>query len=93
MYHLLSTPVAGKGHRGYINLLLWSAIKCANELKIMFDFDGVYSSGTARFPSGFRGQFGVRLIITRAQPIYRAIQFMKVMLGPSGNGEASYPDG
>jgi hypothetical protein len=93
MHYLLSTRTADKGHRGFTNLLLWSAIKYAKKLKFMFDFDGVYSSGTARFLSGFGAQVGVRLIVTRAQPVYRAIQFMKVMLGPSGNGEASYPDG
>ena len=87
MYYLLSTRAAGSGHRGSVNLLLWSAIKCANELKLTFDFDGVYSSGTARFLSGFGGQVGVRLIVTRTQPVYSAIQFMKVMLGRSKNDE------
>jgi hypothetical protein len=83
MYYLLSTRAPGTDHRGSINLLLWSAIKHANELKLKFDFDGVYSSGTARFLSGFGGKVGVRLIVTRTQPVYQAIKFMKAMLGRS----------
>jgi hypothetical protein len=85
MYYLLSTRAAGTGHRGSINLLLWSAIKCANELKLMFDFDGVYSSGAARFLSGFGGRVRLRLIVTRSQPLYRAIRF--IMLRPSRGEE------
>lgn len=92
MYYLLSTRAADKGHRGSNNLLLWSAIKCANELKFMFDFDGVYSSGTARFLSGFGAEAGVRLVVTRAQPVYQSIKLFKTMLG-RGQGQARYPDG
>jgi hypothetical protein len=57
--------------------LLWLAIKRANQLGLKLDFDGVYSSGTARFLSGFGGKIGVRLIVTRTTPIYRTIQLVK----------------
>ena len=87
MYYLLSTRAPDIGDRGSVSLLLWSAIKRANQLKLMFDLDGVYSSGTARFLGAFGGKIGVRLIVARAQPIYRTIQFMKSMLAPSGNYE------
>src|SRR5262249_4229955 len=60
---------------------------CDTQLKLMFDLDGVYSSGTARFLGAFGGKIGVRLIVARAQPIYRTMQFIKSMLAPNGNYE------
>lgn len=84
MYYLLSTRAPDAGDRGSVNLLLWSALRRAHELKIKFDFDGVYSNGSARFLSGFGGKIGVRLIVTRAKPIYGMLQFVKTTLKPSG---------
>lgn len=77
MYYLLSTREPAIPDTGSVSLLIWSAIKRAHELNLVFDLDGVYSSGTARFLSGFGGEIKVRLIVTRTQPIYRELQFIK----------------
>lgn len=52
MYYLLSTRAADAGDNGSVNLLIWSAIKRAHSRSLVFDLDGVSSSGTARFLSG-----------------------------------------
>ena len=80
MYYLLSTRAPDIGDNGSVSLLLWSAMKRAHQLNLKFDLDGVYTSGTARFLSGFGGEIRVRLIITRAHPFYRALQFAKMTL-------------
>lgn len=81
-YYLLSTRAPDVGDSGSVSLLLWSAIKRAHKLKLLFDFDGVYSSGAARFLSGFGGQIKVRMIVTRGRPVYRVLRFVKSALVP-----------
>src|SRR5262249_44782273 len=53
MYYLLSTRARERGDNGSVNFLVWCAMKKASQLGLAFDLDGVYSSGTARFLSGF----------------------------------------
>ena len=77
MYYLLSTRAPDMNDNGSVSLLLWSAIKQAHQLGLRFDFDGIYTSGSARFLSGFGGQIGIRLIATRAGPFYGALQAFK----------------
>lgn len=76
MYYLLSTR-SGNADYGAISLLLWSAMKEAHGLGTMLDFDGVYSSGTARFLSSFGGQIKTRLVVRRSKGVYSAIQNLK----------------
>jgi hypothetical protein len=78
MYYLLSTRDPEVADSGAISLLLWSAMQRAHQRGLIFDLDGVYTSGTARFLSGFGGQIKVRLIVTRAQPIYQFLQYLKM---------------
>jgi CheY-like chemotaxis protein len=77
MYYLLSTRARDKGDNGSVNFLVWSAVKRASQLGLVFDLDGVYSSGTARFLSGFGGQIKTRLTIRRSWLPYSALQFVK----------------
>jgi lipid II:glycine glycyltransferase (peptidoglycan interpeptide bridge formation enzyme) len=77
MYYLLSTRSSDVGDNGSINLLIWSAIKYAHGRGLVFDFDGVSSSGTARFLSGFGGQPEMRLIARRSTSFYGLLQFAK----------------
>jgi Acetyltransferase (GNAT) domain len=74
MYYLLSTrsPAADNGA---ISLLLWIAIKEAHELGLVLDLDGVYSSGTARFLSGFGGRLKSRFTIRKSRFPYSLLQF------------------
>jgi hypothetical protein len=76
MYYLLSTR-SFQGDYGAISLLLWSAMKRAHELGLVLDLDGVYSSGTVKFLSGFGGRIKTRLMIRRSQPHFHALQSLK----------------
>jgi hypothetical protein len=74
MYYLLSTRASDTGDNGSINLLIWSAVKRAHGRGLVFDLDGVSSSGTARFLSGFGGRLEMRLIARRSGLVYAAVQ-------------------
>jgi lipid II:glycine glycyltransferase (peptidoglycan interpeptide bridge formation enzyme) len=77
MYYLLSMRAFQSVDYGSVSLLLWSAMKEAQRIGLVFDLDGVYSSGTARFLSGFGGQIKTRLMIRRSRMPYRALQYLK----------------
>jgi Acetyltransferase (GNAT) domain len=77
MYYLLSTRGHEVNDRGSINFLLWSATKKAAQLGLTFDLDGVSTSGTARFLSGFGGDIKTRLVIQRSAMPYRVLQSLK----------------
>lgn len=77
MYYLLSTRADDDNDNGSMNLLLWSAMKRAHERGLLFDLDGVSTSGTARFLSGFGGLPKQRLIVRRARFSYSVMQYAK----------------
>jgi hypothetical protein len=77
MYYLLSTRSFHSADHGAVSLLIWCAMKRAHEMDLVFDLDGVYSSGTARFLSNFGGHIKTRLLIRRSRSIYGALQYMK----------------
>ena len=77
MYYLLSSRAADWDDNGSINLLIWSAIKRANERGLLLDLDGVISSGTARFLSSFGGHLKARWVARRARLPYKMAQFAK----------------
>jgi hypothetical protein len=80
MYYLLSTRAKDAGDNGSINLLIWSAVKRAHHRRLQFDLDGVSTSGTARFLSGFSGTPKLRMIVRRTGFAYSAMQFAKRQL-------------
>jgi hypothetical protein len=78
MYYLLSTRIPNNaGDNGSVNLLLWTAVKRAHQYGLVFDLDGVYSSGNARFLATFGGQMKTRFVLRRSQMAYRAMQCLK----------------
>jgi Acetyltransferase (GNAT) domain len=77
MYYLLSTRARDTGDNGSVNFLLWSAMKQAGQLGLTFDLDGVSTSGTARFLSGFGGEIRTRLVIRRSAMPYRILLSLK----------------
>ena len=81
MYYLMSTRARDKGDNGSINLLIWEGVKRAHERGLVFDLDGVTTSGTSRFLSGFGGQFAMRLIVQRTSTLYGAMRSTKRLLG------------
>jgi hypothetical protein len=80
MYYLLSTRADDAGDNGSVSLLIWSAIKRAHNRGLMFDLDGVSTSGIARFLSGFGGRLQVRTIVQRSSFAYGALQYAKRQL-------------
>jgi len=82
MYYLLSTRTFGSVDHGAISLLLWSAMKQAHEMGLVFDLDGVYSSGTVKFLSNFGGEIKTRLIVRRSRMPYGALQYLKRLVAP-----------
>jgi len=81
MYYLLSARSPEIADKGSVNLLIWSAMKKANELGLIFDLDGVSTAGTAQFLAGFGGELKTRMIVTRAGPLYATLQHFGRMVG------------
>jgi CheY-like chemotaxis protein len=90
MYYLLSTRAGAEGDNGSISLLIWEAIKRAHGRGLVFDLDGVSTSGTARFLSGFGGRLELRLIAQRTNAAYTALRSMKRGLGWGRSGDSSW---
>lgn len=80
MYYTLSTRAGHAGDNGSISLLIWSAIKRAQCRGLKFDLDGVSSSGTARFYSGFNGTPKARLIVRRRPALRGLLQDAKDLM-------------
>jgi hypothetical protein len=77
MYYLLSTRAADAGDNGSVNLLIWNAILRAHNRGLILDLDGVISSGTARFLSGFGGRPEIRVIAQRSSLMYSILRYGK----------------
>ena len=88
LYYLLSTRTPGVHEGGATSLLIWSAIRRAHELGISFDFDGVSTSGIARFYAGFGGRICNRLIVTGKRSAFAAAQFVRSVVS-GGDQESS----
>jgi hypothetical protein len=80
MYYLMSTRAGDVHGNGAVSLLVWSAIKRCHSANLRLDLDGVYSSGSARFLSGFGGRTKIRMIISRAGPAYGLLQLSKKVI-------------
>jgi hypothetical protein len=78
MYYLLSTRGHAPNDNGSVNLLIWAAMKRAHDLGLVFDLDGVYTSGSARFLSGFGGRVQTRLVVRRGRPLFSTLQYLKL---------------
>jgi hypothetical protein len=89
MYYLLSTRARDKDDNGSVNLLIWEGVQRAHKHGLVFDLDGVSTSGTARFLSGFGGGIALRLIAQRTSFTYGALREIKRLLG-RGNADATF---
>lgn len=79
MYYLLSTRNSDPNDNGSVSLLLWSAMKLAHERNLVFDLDGVYTSGSARFLSGFGGRVRLRFSIRRSRTSFDLLRRAKLI--------------
>jgi Acetyltransferase (GNAT) domain len=80
MYYLMTTRAPDVSDNGSVNLLIWSAMKRAHELGLLFDLDGVTTSGTARFLSGFGGSVKTRLTVTTSRPMFNVVESLKTIV-------------
>jgi hypothetical protein len=90
MYYLMSTRDTTVRDNGSVNLLIWSAMKRAHALGLSFDLDGVSTEGTARFLSGFGGIIKTRLIVTKGERFYNAVQCVKTLLRGGRAGGSTF---
>ncbi len=63
-YYLLSTRSLNAGN-GAVSLLLWHAICEVTARGLIFDFEGVVTSGSAFFFNGFGGEVAPRYVVSR----------------------------
>jgi hypothetical protein len=63
-YYLLSTRSLNAGN-GAVSLLLWHAICEVTARGLIFDFEGVVTSGSAFFFNGFGGEVAPRFVVSR----------------------------
>lgn len=79
MYFLMSTRHT-KADSGAVSLLLWTAMQEAQRRCLNFDFDGVSTSGTYRFLSGFGGTLARRHVAEKFDPVYHALDKLRARL-------------
>ncbi len=90
MYYLMTTRAPDVSDNGSVNLLIWSAIKRAHELGLLFDLDGVTTSGTARFLSGFGGSVKTRLVITASGRVFNTVESLKTIIRRGRSAPSSF---
>jgi lipid II:glycine glycyltransferase (peptidoglycan interpeptide bridge formation enzyme) len=91
MYYLMATRAGEADDNGSINLLIWHAIQQAHSQSLIFDMDGVSSSGTAQFLRGFGGEIRSRLIVQKSRAVYSSLQYVKQkLLRPSSNASTNF---
>ncbi|MWP37877.1 GNAT family N-acetyltransferase [Rhodobacter sphaeroides] len=79
-YYLLATRTRGEDH-GATSLLLWEAIRHANRMGLIFDFDGLYTRGNRVFFTGFGGTVHPRYVVCGSTRTYRATAALSKALG------------
>jgi hypothetical protein len=79
-YYLLSTRTSNSGNCAN-TFLLWEAIRDATAQGLIFDFDGVGSSGAVLFFAGFGAVIQPRYIVSRSGKFAQILQDMRWMLG------------
>ena len=72
-YYMLSTRTVDSGNCA-IPLLIWSAMKSAASMGLVFDFDGVASAGSILLYSGFGGTVSPRYIVMKSNTLYQTLR-------------------
>jgi hypothetical protein len=78
-YYLMSTRTLGSGNSA-ATLLLWNAIKDANSRGLIFDFDGVPSTGAVLFYAGFGAVIQPRYIVSTSGKILNLVNTVRLMI-------------
>jgi hypothetical protein len=78
-YYLMSTRTLDSGNSA-ATLLLWNAIKDANSRGLIFDFDGVPSTGAVLFYAGFGATVQPRYIVSTSGKILNLVNTVRLMM-------------
>lgn len=73
-YFLLTTHQPAASHRGVVKILIWDAIKDAANRGLIFDFDGISSTGCARSANDFTATLVPRYIVVRESGLMRILR-------------------
>jgi hypothetical protein len=74
-YYFMSTR-SHEAHNGAISYLIWTAILDASSRNLLFDFDGLGTTGSNLFYIGFGGRVVPRYTVHRAGLIHNAIELV-----------------
>jgi hypothetical protein len=77
MFYLLASHDADPAGRGSIKLLIWEALKMANQKGLTFDFDSFWRPESVHTLTGFGGEVHNRIAITKMSPFLRFAREMK----------------
>jgi len=80
MWYLLSTRDPKQADNGAVSCLIWHGMQEASRRGLVFDFDGVSSTGSARFFAGFGAHLKPRFIVHRTSPFYAFGKSLGVLL-------------
>jgi hypothetical protein len=69
-YYLMATR-AKESTYGATSAALWASVKFAMSKQQIFDFDGIYNAGSAKFFASFGGNVSPRFVIQKANLAYR----------------------
>ncbi len=78
-YYLMSTRTLDSGNSA-ATLLLWNAIKDANSRGLIFDFDGVPTTGAVLFYAGFGETIRPRYIVSTSGKILNLVNTIRLMM-------------
>jgi hypothetical protein len=74
LYYLMSTRDPEISNAGTVSALIWEAMRVAAARGILFDFDGIASSGAAKFYAGFGAEVQPRYIVARENALFRFVR-------------------
>ena len=71
-YYFLSSRHQKLAHPGAVSALIWAGMQHAQQLGLIFDFDGVTSTSRYQFMVGFGGKPATRFIVQKGALLYDA---------------------
>lgn len=79
-YFLLTTHNPHASHRGVLKILIWEAIQDAVSRGLIFDFDGISSTGCARSANDFTATLVPRYIVVRESGLVRILRALQSLV-------------
>ena len=77
MFYLVASHDADPAGRGSIKLLIWEALRIANQKRLTFDFDSFWRPESVPVLTGFGGAIYNRITVSKMSPFLRFARDMK----------------